>query len=137
VHEEDRHSPFELIGAPWVDGPRLAGYLTGRKISGVRFEPTTFTPDADRYAGRDCQCARITVTDRAILDVARLGVELAAAFHRLYPARFRLNATLSMIGSSKVLAAVAGVDPRDVTALWHGELNAFEAVRARYLLYPN
>jgi hypothetical protein len=36
-----------------------------------------------------------------------------------------------------VAAVAAGIDPRDVTALWHGELSAFEAVRARYLLYPN
>jgi uncharacterized protein YbbC (DUF1343 family) len=131
-------SPFELIGAPWVDGARLASYLARRDIGGVRFEPTDFTPDADRYAGRECQGVRITLTDRASLDVARLGVELAAAFHRLYPTQFRLEATLSLIGSSKVLAAVAsGVDPRAVSALWRSELSAFEAVRARYLLYPS
>lgn len=129
--------PFELIGAPWVDGVRLAGYLSRRDIGGVRFEPTDFTPVADRYAGRDCQGVRVTLTDRANLDVARLGVELAAAFHRLYPAQFQLDATLPLIGSSKVLAAVAsGTDPREISALWHGELSAFEAVRAKYLLYP-
>jgi uncharacterized protein YbbC (DUF1343 family) len=100
-------APFELIGAPWVDGARLAGYLTRRDIGGVRFEPTDFTPDADRYVGRDCQGVRITLTDRANLDVARLGVELAAAFHRLYPTQFQLDAALSLIGSSKVLAALS------------------------------
>jgi uncharacterized protein YbbC (DUF1343 family) len=130
-------TPFEIIGAPWVDGARLAAYLTRRNIGGVRFEPTNFTPAADRYAGRDCQGVHITLTDRANLDVARLGIELAAAFHRLYPAQFRLDATLSLIGSSKVLAALAsGADPRTVFGLWHSELSAFEVVRAKYLLYP-
>lgn len=130
-------TPFELIGAPWVDGARLAAYLTRRDIGGVRFEPTNFTPDADRYAGRDCQGVHITLTDRANLDVARLGVELAAAFHRLYPGQFRLDAILPLIGSSKVLAALAsGADPRTLSSLWHSELSAFEIVRAKYLLYP-
>ena len=129
--------PFELIGAPWVDGARLAGYLTQRHIGGVRFEPTDFTPDADRYVGRDCHGVRITLTDRAQLDVALLGVELAAALHHLYPTQFQLEATRSLIGSDKVLTAIAsGTDPRTVSALWHGELSAFAAVRAKYLLYP-
>jgi uncharacterized protein YidB (DUF937 family) len=87
-------SPFELIGAPWIDGTGLAGYLARREIGGVRFEPTDFTPDRDRYAGRDCRGVRITLTDRASLDVARLGLELTAALYRLYPTDFKLSQLL-------------------------------------------
>lgn len=130
-------SPFELLGAPWIDGPGLTRYLTQRGVRGVRFEPVQFTPDADRYADLMCHGVRIILTDRTALDVARLGLELAAALYRLYPTRFRLNATLSLMGSRKVLAAIAsGVDPQDVISSWHTELSAFENVRLRYLLYP-
>ena len=130
-------SPFELVGAPWIDGIRLARYLARRGVHGVRVEPVRFTPDADRYANLTCYGVRIILSDRAQLDVARLGLELAAALYRLYPTRFRLDETLSLVGSRKVLAAIgSGDDPRDVIAMWRTELAAFENVRLRYLLYP-
>ena len=130
-------SPFELIGAPWIDGTDLAHYLIRRGIRGVLFEATRFTPDADRYADLTCYGVRINLSNRAQLDVAQLGLELAAALHRLYPTRFRLDATLSLVGSRKVLTAIAaGDDPRDVIGMWRTELAAFEDVRLRYLLYP-
>ncbi len=130
-------SPFELVGAPWIDASVFAQYLTGRAISGVRFEPAVFIPKVDRYAGHDCHGVRIILTDRRRLDVAQLGLELAAALHRLYRTRFRLDATLSLIGSRKVLAAIAsGLDPKTVSEFWRRDLTDFDAVRARYLLYP-
>ena len=43
-------SPFELVGAPWIDGIRLARYLARHEVRGVRVESARFTPDADRYA---------------------------------------------------------------------------------------
>ena len=66
-----------------------------------------------------CYGVRINLSNRAQLDVAQLGLELAAALHRLYPTRFRLDATLSLVGSRKVLTAIAaGDDPRDVIGMW-------------------
>ncbi len=38
------NQPFEQLGAPWIDGPRLAATLNARKIPGIRFYPVTFTP---------------------------------------------------------------------------------------------
>ena len=130
-------SPFELVGAPWLDGERLASYLATRGIAGVRFERAEFTPEADRYAGQLCRGARLTLTDRAHFDAAMLGLELAAALHRLYPERFELNATRQLIGSQTVFDALkSGSDPRDLYPLWKAQLRAFRAVRAKYLLYP-
>ena len=42
-------SPFELVGAPWIDAKELAGYLNAREIAGVRFVPTNFTPTSGMY----------------------------------------------------------------------------------------
>ena len=81
--------PFELVGAPWIDGPALAAYLERRGIAGVRFEPAVFTPNSDRYAGKRCQGIRIVLLDRAALDAPRLGIELAVALHRLHPSPLR------------------------------------------------
>ena len=97
-------TPFELVGAPWIDGKALADQLNGRNIAGVRFEATTFTPREWAYAGQTCEGVRITLTDRNRLDRPLLGVELMAALWRLYGDRFQIDRTLGMIGSRASLA---------------------------------
>ena len=52
-------SSFELVGAPWIDGTRLAQYLARHGVRGVRVESARFTPDADRYANLPCHGVRI------------------------------------------------------------------------------
>lgn len=128
--------PFEKVGAPWIDGRALSDYLNGREISGVRFDPTDFTPEADRYAGAVCRGVRIRLIDRSALDAPRLGVELAAALRRLYPGRFDINGMLGNLGSRETLAALAAQgDPRAIIAGWRSALLAYETARAKYLLY--
>ncbi len=129
-------TPFEVLGAPWISGDRLAAYLIGRKIEGIRFEPTVFVPDAHRFKGRRCGGIRLTLTDRDVLDGPLLGVELASALIRLYPAQFQIDPILGMIGSRKVLSAIkGGEDPRTIHRSWQADLDAFHRLREKYLLY--
>jgi uncharacterized protein YbbC (DUF1343 family) len=129
-------TPFEIIGAPWISGDRLARYLSGRRLPGVVFEPVTFMPGASPYAHHRCEGVRLKVVDRAALDVAALGVELAAALYRLYPGKFLIDKTAGMIGSRQVLQAIKnGDDPRVMQHRWQSGLDAFGRLRARYLLY--
>ena len=129
-------TPFEIIGAPWISGDRLARYLSGRRLPGVVFEPVTFTPAASPYAHHRCEGVRLKVVDRDALDVAALGVELAAALYRLYPGKFLIDKTVGMIGSRQVLQAIKnGDDPRVIQRRWQPGLDAFGRLRARYLLY--
>jgi uncharacterized protein YbbC (DUF1343 family) len=103
----------------------------------VRFEAADFSPAADRYAHHPCHGVHIRLVDRARLDTARLGLELAAALHRLYPAAFRLDETAGLIGSRTTLAALEnGADPRALPAGWRADLEGFKTLRAKYLLYP-
>jgi uncharacterized protein YbbC (DUF1343 family) len=130
-------APFELVGAPWVvDRLNLASYLQGRQIGGVRFSPAEFTPVDDRYAGKPCHGVRILLADRTALNAPRLGIELIAALHRLYPDQFTVRDTLRLIGSRDILAAIeAGQDPSAIESRWLPALQAFETVRIKYLLY--
>jgi uncharacterized protein YbbC (DUF1343 family)/CubicO group peptidase (beta-lactamase class C family) len=129
-------APFSLMGAPWISGVRLAGYLNRRHIAGVAFAPTVFTPSASTYAHRRCQGVRLRVTDRAALDSPALGVELVSALYRLYPAKFRFGGTRGMVGSREVIQAIKhGVDPREIRRQWQARLEKFERLRAKYLLY--
>jgi uncharacterized protein YbbC (DUF1343 family)/CubicO group peptidase (beta-lactamase class C family) len=130
-------APFELIGAPWIDGKKLAIYLNQRNISGVSFMPTSFTPSADRYRNQLCQGVRIVILNRDELDSPKLGVELITALYRLYANKFQLDKTLGMIGARWVLQAIKdGSDARSIAQRWKSSLDEFRTLRAKYLLYP-
>lgn len=128
--------PFEVVGAPWISGQRLARYLSGRQIRGIAFEPVAFVPQDSRFRHQRCQGVRLRVVDRAALDGPALGLELAAALYHLYPGEFQIDRTLGMIGAPEVLRAIkAGHDPREIRQKWTARLQDFCRLRAKYLLY--
>lgn len=129
-------TPFEVMGAPWIDGKALAQYLGGRAIGGVRFEATTFTPREWVFAGQPCQGVRIHLTDRNRLNSPLLGIELMSALQRLHSDRFAIDRTLGMLGSRESLAAIkAQVDPREIAPMWSTALDGFRVRRESSLLY--
>jgi len=129
-------TPFEIMGAPWISGRRLADYLNQRRIGGIAFESVVFTPAASPYPRQRCEGVRLRVEDRAALNSPALGVELAAALYRLYPGQFKFGGTLGMVGSREVIQAIQrGVDPRHIEQQWLGRLKTFDRLRAKYLLY--
>jgi len=130
-------TPFELVGAPWIDAHKLAAYLNKRRIQGVRFLPVDFTPGSNRFAGEVCHGVQLNLVDRDALDSPELGVELADALFRLFPTDFQLDKTLELVGSHSVLAGMRqGRDPRRLAYDWEqNQLQPFRAMRAHYLLY--
>ena len=129
-------TPFEQIGAPWIDGVRLAETLNGRAIPGVRFYPVRFTPLSSKYAKEECQGVFIVVTDRAALRPVRLGVELASALHRLYGAKYELEPAERLFGSRDVVTRIrAGEDPAAIVGSWAAAEARWRLLRAKYLLY--
>jgi uncharacterized protein YbbC (DUF1343 family) len=129
-------TPFELLGAPWVQSVKLAAYLNARAISGVRFVPTEFTPNDSVYSQKKCGGVNIIVTDRNALDAPELGIEIASALHSLYPQQFELkNLDNLMLNDATLKAISAGQDPRRVWMDWVNEIDSFKLIRAKYLLY--
>ncbi len=129
-------TPFELLGAPWIDGQKLADALNRREIAGVFFIPANFTPDDSRYVHQPCHGVRLLLTDRRELDSPFLGIELASTLHQLYPEQFHTKEILSMVGSpSWVQAITDGKDPRSIAPQWQEGLREFSALRKRFLLY--
>ncbi len=129
-------SPFELVGAPWIKSRELAAYLNGRGIAGVRFVPVTFTPTASIYNGVKCEGVNIVLTERNALDAPELGIELAAALRKLYPADFKMERMAELLVNQAAYdGLVAGKDPRRIAQDWQEELEKFEAVRKKYLIY--
>jgi len=130
-------SPFEQIGADWINGRELAACLNRRHIPGVRVYPTRFRPSSSRFAGRLIEGVRFLITDRELLDSSRLGLEVAAALEKLYPGRLPWSATERLIGNRRVIAALrAGADPVAIQQAGASALQRFVARRRNYLLYP-
>ena len=129
-------APFEVFGAPWINSHKLLAYLQKRKIAGVHFLSTSFTPDTSNYHHQRCHGVRIVLDDRNQLNAPALGIEIASALHRLYPKRFQLGDTLGMIGARTTLNAIRnGEDPHTIVSSWRDPLQNFMLERARYLLY--
>jgi uncharacterized protein YbbC (DUF1343 family) len=129
-------TPFELVGAPWVKSRELAAYLNARGIAGVRFVPVTFTPSTSNYAGQKCEGVNVVLTERSALDGPELGIELAAALRKLYPADFKMERmTELLVNQATYDGLVAGEDPRRIAQDWQEGLDKFQLVRQKYLIY--
>jgi uncharacterized protein YbbC (DUF1343 family) len=129
-------TPFEQVGAPWIDGVRLAEALNARRIPGARFYPVRFTPNASTSAGVQCQGVFIVVTDRRAIRPVRVGVEIASAIVKLFPGKLDVDAALRLFGSAPGLARIkAGDDPAQVARSWATAEARWRLLRAKYLIY--
>jgi uncharacterized protein YbbC (DUF1343 family)/CubicO group peptidase (beta-lactamase class C family) len=129
-------TPFEVMGAPWIDARTYSDYMNARLIPGVRFVPVTFTPVSGPYANQLCKGVNIIVTDRTVLDAPEMGIELAAALKKLYPDNWKIEHMISALSNQQVFDALAaGEDPRSIAQGWQDDLEKFKELRQKYLLY--
>ena len=130
-------TPFEEVGAPWIDGVALAAALNARGLAGVRFYPVTFTPAPGApLAGEVCHGVFLIVTDRDAVRPVRVGLEIASALSRLYGPTFTLEAALSLFGSAATIQKIrAGDDPVTIAASWNRDEEQWRLTRGKYLLY--
>jgi uncharacterized protein YbbC (DUF1343 family) len=129
-------TPFEQVGAPWIDGVRLAETLNARNLAGIRFYPVRFTPTASKYAKQECQGVFMVVTDRAALRPVRVGAEIAGALSRLHGTQYQLEAAERLFGSKEHLTRLrAGDDPSTLVSDWSVAEARWRLLRAKYLIY--
>lgn len=129
-------TPFEVIGAPWLDGRRLAASLSARALPGVRFTPLHFKPDDSVFADRVCGGVRFTVVDREALRPVALGIEIASALHALYPVDWQMSRLGALLANAQTLKRLeAGESPEAIVESWKAQDETFRAIRAKYLLY--
>ena len=130
-------TPFEWVGAPWMDARAAAAYLNARNIPGVRFIPVQFTPGGTYpFHGQVCKGIEFLVTDRDLLDSPELGLEVASALYKLFPQTFQIDKIDQLLlNQTAVQSLKAGEDPRKVIQNDHDALEAFKRGRAAALLY--
>jgi len=138
-------SPFLLLGAPWLDGKKLAWYLNAKSVPGIEFQEAEFTPRSipgvvrqPKYENRLCSGIRLRVVDRRSFSPVRCGVEIISAIRRLYPGKLRFRAGFfdRLAGTDSLrLAIEAGKDPESIARGWEKALADFNRRRGKYLLY--
>ena len=134
--------PFELLGAPWVDG-RLASELRARsaagQIRGVSFREAHFVPVFGKHAGRPVCGVQLYVTDELQFDPVLTGVHILVLLRFLYPGSFAWTNNHfidKLAGTTRLREAVeGGAQPGEIVAQWEEDLQRFRTLRRGYLLY--
>ncbi len=129
-------TPFELIGAPWIDGQQLAAYLNSQRIAGLRFVPVRFTPSTSVFKGEECSGVNLIVTDRSRFRPVFAGMEIAVALRKLYPSEWKVDSYLRLLVNADVLERLKrGDSAGDIQRSWSESLDEFRKARAKVLIY--
>lgn len=131
--------PFEMIGAPWLDGHRLVEDLAELSLPGVLFRPVGFTPTFSKYEGEGCEGIQVHVTDREQFEAVWTVLQILTIVKRNHPEDFqwRESSIDRLSGSDTVRKAIdAGTPVDEILNSWKPELEEFDQLRKRYFLYP-
>jgi uncharacterized protein YbbC (DUF1343 family) len=139
--------PFELIGAPWIDGESLASAMNARGLPGVHFRATFFEPTFQKHAKQTCGGCQLHVTDRDAFQPVRTAVELIDGFRRQNPSAFAWRQPPYeyehdkwpidiLYGSVELRTTIDGGDDiSPLIASWSDEEERFRKTREKYLMY--
>jgi uncharacterized protein YbbC (DUF1343 family)/CubicO group peptidase (beta-lactamase class C family) len=129
-------TPFEVLGAPYVDDLRLSYELNKLGLTGIQFTPIRFTPTASIFKGEACGGVRMSITDRAALNSVDVGIAIASTLQRLHPKEFKLALVDTLLNRAASVKALRSGDAwKKVVADWSAETQAFEARRRAFLRY--
>ena len=130
-------TPFEIVGAPYLDDVALAAEMNAAALPGVRFVPVRFTPKASVFQGQPCGGVRILLANRDRCAAVDVGVTLALVIARLHSADFDLEKVNSLLQDSATLEAIrAGRPLAEIKQTWAKGLEKFQQRRQLCLLYP-
>lgn len=139
--------PFELLGAPWIDGEALVAEVTQLGLDGVVFRPTHFEPTFQKHANRTCGGCQIHVSDRRTFQPVRTTVALLQAIRRADPGSFAwrpppyeyetVTLPIDILSGSQRLREQIDADAptEEIVASWQPDLDAFGQTRREYLIY--
>ena len=130
--------PFELFGAPWIDGHELASRLNALALPGVRFREAWFTPSFSKFQGELCGGCQLHVTDRAAFRSVTAVLHIIKTVREMSPDKFAFHAEYfdKVMGTASVRKALeAGTDVATILANIQPGLDAFASLRKAYLLY--
>ena len=129
-------TPFERIGAPWMQGIRLAKLINAQGLPGIRCYPIRFTPTTSKYKGELCQGVAFVVTDRDRFESVRFGFHVAAALRRVNPKSWDIKRYPRLLGNAEIFAKLkAGATGDELWKAAQSGVEAFIKRRKSSLLY--
>lgn len=129
-------TPFELVGAPYIDDVKLAEELNRLALPGVAFIPIRFTPTYSVHKGVECGGVFIMLNDRTKCNVVDVGLQIAKTVYRMYPKDFPVDRPKNLLLHAGTLAAIKEDKPlAEIRATWRMDLIDFQQRRERYLIY--
>jgi uncharacterized protein YbbC (DUF1343 family) len=135
-------TPFENIGAPWMEGDRLADELNSRKLPGVFFRPLQYRPFYFAFKDQTLRGVQIHILDYREFRPMETQIHILHAVHKLYPdqdffATDRITSFDKAMGTDLVRKQIMeGKKPEAIMAGWKNDLHKYIQTRAKYLLYP-
>jgi uncharacterized protein YbbC (DUF1343 family) len=130
--------PFEVFGAPWIDGYELAKKLNELNLEGIKFREAWFSPTFSKYKGELCGGAQIHVIDRNQYRPFESSLHIIKTVMKMYPRHFKFHNEYfdKIMGTPKVRQALEKwIDVKDIIKSYKGELDNFLVLRKPYLLY--
>ncbi len=132
------NTPFEVLGAPWIDAQEFAAALNAAKLPGVRFTPIEFTPNDSKFKDQKCGGVNVAITNQATFEPVAVGMEIAATLRRLYPLDWQVKRADRLLINKEVFnAIVAGADRAEIETLYADDLEEFRERREEFLLYAD
>lgn len=138
--------PFEIAGAPWMDGERLRETLAALNLPGAVFSSVFFTPTISKHKGEACEGVLLNVVDKNTFDSVATGIALVRTIKELWPKEFRFRETWedpgkyffdSLAGNGKLRPMIDALAPLDeCIAVANAGQDRFMHRRQKYLMYP-
>jgi len=136
-------SPFQNIGAPFIDAQSLCAAMKEKKLPGAAFTPAYFTPTASKFQGEACQGVSIHVTDPYLISPVEVGLTLLfEIFHRygesahfLPPVREGGRPFIELLCGSDILTRQKKSLP-EILDEFAAESLAFAKEKREYEIYP-
>jgi uncharacterized protein YbbC (DUF1343 family) len=140
--------PFEIFGAPYINVERVGDFVSRHAPDGIFLRPLMFEPTANKWAGKTCRGFQIHVTDPRAYRPYRTSLALVQAVIHNHPDDFRwkrppyeyeydrmpIDLILGDGGIRHQLEKMVPV--KTLEASWRDGLEAFNKLRASFLLYP-
>ena len=139
--------PFELVGAPWLDGDRAADALHGIGLPGVLFRSVNFRPTFQKWQDRLCGGVQLHVTDRDSFRSVRAGLAILQGLRNQDLSQFAWRTeTYEFVSDRLAIDLLFGRDRErraieqqiawsEIAREWESEEKEFLSRRQSYLIY--
>lgn len=129
-------TPFEIVGAPWIDARQLASELNALEVNGINFMPVEFTPVSSKFENQLCRGVSMAITDRSSFEPLQVGFALATTFRRLYPEAWETkNYNRLLVNQACLDAVVEGKNLQQVLEISREGVSDYLRRREAFLLY--